>query len=105
MWSPGYLCVFIIPLLWQPPTLIYDKQEYLLLDDGFARSVFSSVCFITVLQLNFAFQKAHLLAQNKTVMSTDSEKHLWENKVDLDLFHPGSENVTHPIPLVSALRV
>lgn len=94
-----------MPLLWQPPTLIYDKQKYLLLGDGFARSVFSSVYFITVLLLNFAFQKAHLLAQNKTVVSTDSEKHLWKNKADLALFHLGSESITHPIPLVTALRV
>lgn len=79
--------------------MIYDKQEHLLLDDDFARSLFSSVHFITVLQLNFAFQKAHLLAQNKTVMSIDSEKHLWTNQADLDLFYLGSESITQPIPL------
>lgn len=97
--------MLVMPPLWQPPTQIYDKQEYLLLDYDFARSVFSSFCFITVLQLNFAFQKAHLLAQNKIVMSTGSEKQIWKNQADLDLFHLGSESITHPIPLVTALRV
>lgn len=94
MWSPGCLFVLVLPLLWQPAIVIYDKKGYLLLDDGFARNAFSSVYFITVLQLNFAFQKARLLAQNKIVMSTDSEKHLWKNKGDLDLFHLASEIIT-----------
>lgn len=94
MWSPGSLFVLVTALLWQPPILIYDRKGDLQLDDGFVRSVFSSVYFITMLQLNFAFQKAHLLAQNKTVMSTDVEKYLWKNKTDLDLFHLAGENIT-----------
>lgn len=40
------------------------------------------------------FKKGYLLAQNKTVMSIDGEKHLWKSKAVLDLFHLASEKIT-----------